>query len=512
MNKIHHSILVLLAVSFMGIFGQEAQEAAKSDLIFHSEFEKVSFNKFLEGGDVFPLYLAIDEKINKEVAASIYEIYLSVFVELEESDVVSKKINKKIKLTSEIIQSHFIKLYSDSDYFASLILDGKYNFLTKCMVYSLIFDQMEIPYKVMASATDVYLVANPGPSSIVIETANPNAEIHSFTPDEKKQKIKVLKNSSDINEEELVNKSFEEIFAAQFDEVTELSPTALPGIQYYFKAKVLFDASNYKEANEELKKAHVFFPDKQVDYLMSSSLQILLENSTFEDPKDMDMLSQFAGINGTDKQIVLEIFQNILKDQLKKDDNHEHCDVLYESLVTGIEDSGLIEEISFKYNYLMSLHYKDSFEAEKYFKGAMELRNSYQELEETMKVHFYNYFREIYKQPKKLYSEVTRVRTDMNYECIQDELDYFEMLALLQLAESSLKSEKSAEAEGYLDKYESLYKTKHFDELMQEMLISSYRSLAVKLYYDGKKTKAKEIVDRGLKYVPDNSFLKSVVY
>ena len=41
------------------------------------------------------------------------------------------------------------------------------------MLYSMVFDAMKIPYKVMAAPGHIYLIANPGSNSIVIETTNP---------------------------------------------------------------------------------------------------------------------------------------------------------------------------------------------------------------------------------------------------------------------------------------------------------------------------------------------------
>jgi len=49
------------------------------------------------------------------------------------------------------------------------------------MLYALVYDRISIPYKVMASSNHVYLVANPGPKSIVIETTNPGLEKAIFT-------------------------------------------------------------------------------------------------------------------------------------------------------------------------------------------------------------------------------------------------------------------------------------------------------------------------------------------
>jgi len=513
MKKRRHSTILILVVITNALFAQNDSLISFTDLNFHGQFERDSYRNFIDGKEnAFNLYLATDENVSADEAKQLLEKYESIFVELEESSIAGKKINKQIDLTVKVLSTTFLKRYAASEDFHALIADSSYNFLTESMLYALVFDKLEIPYKVMVSLSHVYLVANPGPQSIVIETENPASEIFSKSKEEKKAQIRSMKESGLINDAVLLEKSTDEIYAEQFDEVKKSSVDVFQGMQYFFSAKEKYDDSEYEEAFDLLKKAYIFFPDNKVELLMSSALSVLIERSRFEEVEDVDMISKYSRILGSDVGIVSQVFQRTINNNLELGKQNSFCDSMFTQLIFGIRDAKLSEEISFRYNMQMSLHLRDSIEAESYLKEAMRLRSNNNDLKKAMKIHYHNYFRKIYVKPTVLYAEVTRVQEEMKYDCITDVVTYYELLALLQLTESSANKENLSEAESYLEKFESDFDKKHLDQVMGEMLVEAYRTLAVKIFYKGNKTRAKEIVEKGLEYVPGNSYLKSAVY
>ena len=103
------------------------------------------------------------------------------------------------------------------------------------MLYAMVFDEFEIPCKLKVSSNHVYLVANPGSNSIVIETTNPDFEKAIFTGDFKQQYVNYLRTSKLISAEDYKNKSVEEIFEEKYNEVGDATFDNLPGLQYYNK-------------------------------------------------------------------------------------------------------------------------------------------------------------------------------------------------------------------------------------------------------------------------------------
>jgi len=117
---------------------------------------------------------------------------------------------------------------------------GTYNCVSASMLYAMVFDELGVPYKVKASSNHIYLIADPGTNSVVIETTNPNFEKTIFTGEFKQQYVNYLRSSKLINEDDYKNKSVEEIFEEKYKEVREAEFYNLAGFQYYNKALTMF--------------------------------------------------------------------------------------------------------------------------------------------------------------------------------------------------------------------------------------------------------------------------------
>ena len=198
-------IWIILIISFFTVTSTLSQFKSDSlvrfsDLTYHSEFEKQSVSDFLNNEkDPFNLYLSINEEITFKEAIDFRNKYFKIYNDLKERNVESKKINKKIKITYSTVHSRFPKKYLSTEYFPAIFNGGTYNCVSATMLYSLVFDSISIPYKVMVSSDHVYLVANPGPKSIVIETTNPSFENAIFTGEFKQQYVNYLRNSNLIS-------------------------------------------------------------------------------------------------------------------------------------------------------------------------------------------------------------------------------------------------------------------------------------------------------------------------
>lgn len=484
-----------------------------SDLHYHSNFEEQSFLKFLAGEETaFHLYLAIEESINMYDAQKLDEIYHSMIKELIDGKIESKKIEKKVSLIQEAAAENFLHIYQNFCLFNTTISSGMYNNMTAIMLYALIFDDFSIKYKVMDASDHFYLVVDPGPNSMLVEAYDPNVEVEKFSKFDKKEKINELLNYGELTQKAFDQMSLEEVFELQLSDAKQLPVTEFAGIQYFIKAKTAFDTSDYNGAFELLKKAYIFYPDEKVENLLSGTLGVLIDRSDFTRMEDVDLLAQFSKLNVSGAEIVSEIFQKVIRRQLNAKADKEHCDSLFIELKSSINDEDISEEISFRYNMLMSIHFQDSLEAESYIKEATRLRRDNIDLRKLMDVHFHNYLRKLVDSPVVLYSELKRIKNDFNYSFLNDVLGYYEILATLQLSELYTQEKRFEEAENYLNIFETIWNAKLRDQNIDKLIVRAFRSLAVANYYNGKKLKAKEIVDRGLVYIPGNSYLKSVVY
>ena len=511
--KIRLILLIVFKTTLLTtIFAQPDSLIRFSDLRFHSDFEKKAIESFVfHKRDTFNLFLAIDEKMTQEEADWRKEIYLSVFSDLESKKIQTKKINKKIKLTYSEVHSRFLKKYNDNDYFPVVFQTGTYNCVSASMLYALIFDKLDIPYVVKASSSHVYLVANPGSNSIVIETTNPGLEQKIFTGEFKQQYVNYLRTSKLISESEYKNKSTEEIFEEKFKEVRDAEFINLPGFQYYNKAFSKLQNNETEEALSLFQKAYFFYPDYQVKTLLFTSLLFHIEKCNFDMVSDIDYLAQLSRFENIDMKAVIGIFNNIIHNHLQYTDKEAFCDSLNARLVSQITDINLINEINFAYNLQMSYRYQNSDKIEKYISKAIAIKGNHHDT----KVMMENYLR------RKLFSitnsdilldTIHQLEKRYSHEIIDPILLEHKLRAYLQKANDSFSRRRITEGNNYLFEFEKYCELPVNSQMLSSMIENAYRAAAVYYFYEGYKSKAKTYVNRGLKYVPNSRLLESVFY
>lgn len=483
-----------------------------SDLKFHSDFEKKSFSNFVKlHKDTFQLLLAIDENMTQEIARKLETTFNRTLNELDQKDIQSKKINKQIKIIYPDIHSRFLKKYNNNEYFPVTIQSGMYNCVSASMLYAMAFDHFKIPYKVMASSNHVYLVANPGDHSIVIETTNPGFEKTIFTGDFKQQYVNNLRTSKLISEDDYKNKSVEEIFEEKFNEVKDADLFNLPGFQYYNKALTKLQNNDREAALSLAQKAYFFYPAQQVKTLLNIALLLQIEKCNFDKVNDIDYLAQFSRFENTDKTAVIGIFTNIINHFLQYTDKESYCDSLYQRLSAKISDKNLKEEICFSFNMQMSYRYQNSDKIEKYVTRALSIKGNYH----NAIVLFENYLnRKLYRisNPYALLDSIKRLDEQYHFAGIMPILRDQKSVAYLRIASDLIEQKKPNTSEKYLTEFEKNCTLPITNEIVEFQIANTYRSIAVYYLYKGYKTKAINYVNRGLKYVPNNALLKSAVY
>lgn len=514
MNKQVQLILILIIKTTIltSVFAQPDSLIRFSDLRFHSDFEKEAIENFVfQKRDTFNLFLAIDEKMTQKEASWRKDIYLSVFKALDEKKIQSKKINQKIKLSYSNVHSRFLKKYNDNEYFPVIFQTGTYNCVSASMLYAMIFDNLDIPYNVKASSNHVYLVANPGSNSIVIETTNPGFEQMIFTGEFKQQYVNYLKTSKLISESEYKNKSVEEIFEEKFKEVRDAEFNNLPGFQYYNKALTKLQNNDFEEALKLSQKAYFFYPDYQVKSLLQTCLLFHIEKCNFDKVSDIDYLAQFSRFENTDVNTVVGIFNNIIYHHLQYTDKEAYCDSLNARLISQITDKKLIDEINFTYSLQMSYRYQNSDKVEKYVAKAIAIKGNHHDAKIIMENHLQKKLFGI-SNSIVLLDTINQLENRYNHEIINPILKEHKLRAYLQQANDLFSNKRISEGNKYLLEFEKNCEPPVKSQMLSSMIENTYRTAAVYYFYKGDKTTAKTYIKRGLKYVPNSRLLESAVY
>lgn len=514
MKKLIQLILIPIFTIIISASAQSQSDSLIkfSDLKYHSDFEKEAIQNFVKSNlDTFNLFLAIDENMSDKEAKWRKELYLSVFDEFENKKIQTKKLNKKIRISYSIVHNRFLKKYSDNEYFPVIFQTGTYNCVSASMLYAMIFDNLEIPYKVKASSNHVYLVANPGSNSIVIETTNPGFEKVIFTGEFKQQYVNYLRTSKLISEPEYKNKSVEEIFEEKFKEVRDAEFINLPGFQYYNKALTKLQNNETEEALKLCQKAYFFYPDNQVKTLLYTCLLYHIEKCNFDKVSDIDYLVQLSRFENTDLDAIVGIFNKIVHHHLQYTDKEAFCDSLNQRLTSQLLDKKLIDEINFTYNMQMSYRYQNTDKVEKYVAKALDIKGNYHDANIIMENHL----------RKKLYSisnsyilldSVNQLELRYNHGLITPILLEHKLRAYLQIASDSFERKKITEGNKYLLEFENNCELPIKSQMLRSLVENTYRSIAVYYFYKGYKSKAKTYVNRGLKFVPNSRILESAMY
>jgi tetratricopeptide (TPR) repeat protein len=457
------------------------------------------------------MFLAIDETITENEANSLKEIYLSVFKDLEKKKVHTKRINKKIRLGYSIVHNRFLKKYNDNEYFPVMFQTGSYNCVSASMLYAMVFDSLDIPYKVKASSNHVYLVANPGSNSIVIETTNPGFAQKIFSGEFKQQYVNYLRSSKLISESEYQKKSVEEIFEEKFREVRDAEFNNLPGFQYYNKALSKLQDNATEEALNLCQKAYLFYPDNQIKTMLFTCLLLHIEKCSFDKVSDIDYVVQLSRFENTDINTVVVIFNNIIYHHLQFTDKEAFCDSLRNRLISQLTDKKLIDELDFVYNLQMSYRYQNSDKVEKYVARALEIKGNHHDAQLIMENHL----------RKKLYvitnsdillDTINQLESRYNNEMIGPLLSDHKLRVYLLKASDSFFKKRIAEGDKYLLEFEKNCEPPIKTQFIGTAVEAAYRSAAVYYFYRGDKPKARSYINRGLKYVPYSRLLESAVY
>ncbi len=511
LNNVYAVFLVLCFLS-VDVFSREDADSLVrfADLKFHSGFEKQSIINFVtQRQDAFNLFLAIDDTVGEKDAAVYHEKYLEVLDELEQKKIGSKKIKKQVKITYTTVHSRFLKKYVSNNFYPSLFNDGTYNCVSATMLYALAFDAISIPYKVMVSSDHVYLVANPGPKSIVIETTNPSLEDIIFTGEFKYQYVTYLKNSKLISEEEYRNQSTEEIFEAKFKEVNEAEFYNLPGIQYYNKAMDKIQNNEIKEAYELCQKAYYFFPDQMVKWRLYNILLVQLDKCRFTEVSDIDYLAHLSRFENTGSNSIQGIFYEIISHYLQYTDTEAFCDSMFCRLISQIYDQDLTLELRFTYYMQMCYHYQLSEKAEYYADKALQIKENYKDANMIL-VNSIQMKASRLSDPQTLLDTVNKLEARYDYDLVRPVIRDYKMVAYLRLASDYFRKNRLYNGEEYLQLFEDSCEM----PLQNDMLVShveiAYATAAAYYLNNNYRTRAKSIIQRGLKYVPGSVVLNSM--
>jgi len=514
MKKLSICVIIL---SFSGLlFSQNQQDSLVlfSGLKYHSEFEKRALTNYVQNkNDTFDLYLAIDEGMTEEIAQGYKIIFNKVFTELNKQKTDPKNIVRKIKSSYSIVHNQFLKKYNENVYFPSIFNDGTYNCVTASLLYALVFDQYGIPYKVMSSKDHIYLIANPGNKSVVIETTNPDFENAIFNGNFKQQYVNNLRSSKLISEEDYKNKSIEEIFATKFNDLKESKAINLPGFQYYNKSLIMAQNNDFDKAYDLSIKAYYFYPDKQVKLLLITTLAYKLDKCEFSNVDDADLIAQYSRLDPTNLNQISRLFDRMLAKNLQYTDRINFCDTFYNRLRTIIADKNILNEIGFSYNMTMAYGKNRRFDKNGtniYVRNALRFKPNQRDAISLFELSLQNQL----QRTDDYYSYLDSVKQyekEFENTSVLPIIKDYKIMVYLKIAEKAFENKKVNEGEKYMSLFENNFVPPVKDIEQRIKIENAYFEYAN--YYARRKNKVMvdKIINKGLKLIPKSNMIQSAL-
>ena len=113
--------------------------------------------------------------------------------------------------------------------------------------------------------------------------------------------------------------------------------------------------------------------------------------------------------------------------------------------------------------------------------------------------------------PYALVDSIEQFSINYNFDFLVPTLDEYRLMAYLRIAEFEIDENNIKTSMQYLDLFEQNCKPPIEIDQLEYIAERAYRKIAVYYFYRN-KIKAKDIVNRGLLYVPNSRSIKSAVY
>jgi len=492
-----------------------------ADLNYHSDFEKETFFK-LENTfqpDYFALFLAAD----KNVKAAEYETYKSA-LELAVAAFKNEKFakyndKKKVKKIYNSVHAAMLDKYVIKANFSQLFTAKEYQCVTSTMLFALVFNELNIPYEIEFQPNHVFLIAYPSTSKIMVQTTNPLKGVFVYDNTFKNNYINYLRENKLISKDEFDNKSLDDLFTEYYLKTKVGDLKQLAGSQYFNLGLDFLTQNKVKQALNNFTKAYYLDASLQNKFLMTASLGLMIDKTNATDPDYYKYLGLFTRTSSKDvkKDIFISLFYDMTQRQLNFEGNVDMYKRSYQYLMDKVKDSTLKSEFSFIYNFEMgrkminNMHYNESLSF---------LENAYKIKPDNIDIQNMLVATIVSLNSKSFYDE-------NRLNILNDTLDNFvkshinlkdndKIINLMYMVKLGLMSNyyykgEIQKAEHFQNEFESLC-NENSNKVVYESysnIEKSYSAAAAYYFKKGKYGKARELLNKGLVYIPDSYQLKA---
>lgn len=506
----------LLSISlflFLNVQAESSDSLVRwKEIKFNSPFEQSVFKNYLKDRRTDPLRLFLSNSPTGEEDLKQFEIKINTTIEaINASGALKKKNDKKVKVIYQMIHDRFLSKYEGENRFYEIIKTGNYNCVTATALYAIFFEKLNIPYAIKEEPTHVYLVAYPNAENVLLETTTPLSGFLSFNTDFKANYVSTLKKQKVIGGTEASSSNVDELFNKYYFGTDNISLTQLVGIHFQNDALFKRDHEDVEGAYEQIKKGYMYYPNTRSEYLLMSFAVEHLQ-SIQEPLRKASLIGQIARFKetGITADMVKGEFADLTNTVLSKNNDKEMYRKCYEETLRNINDPDLQSEISYIFYYengRVLYNQGNYLRSKPYFAKALAIQPNNVDLGSV----FVSCLAQSLRNERNNQSILDSLETyQSRFPSLIENKNFTAMLSLTYAIEFGNSYEKGnvTRAEKYQQLFEKHYETEK-TLLSPESVGRAYSEACVYYFKKGQKTKAKQLLDKGLQIVPDDYQLKA---
>lgn len=329
-----------------------------SRLEYASDFEQKQFDVLSKTGTFNPLlFLYCLDSTTTEASAGRFEQKLNTFFDDKLGAAANKNSDKSIKIIFREIHDNLLNKYTLDSRFENVLDKGEYNCVTGSALYALAFEHYHIPYQLRSTTSHVYVIANPGPNQLLIETTDPVGGAFNYSETYKKSYIDLLVKQKLISKEENSENSVENLFQKYFYTSDTINFKQLIGYHYYNNGINLLADEKFDQAVNQLKKAYYLNNNKQVSHVLYLALAGKISRSfSITNPQDIETYFMFLKLgNESQASGLYNDYLAASQDLLVRQDDVPKFEAMSNTLFSMLEDSAELSR--YKEHYYYSLAY-----------------------------------------------------------------------------------------------------------------------------------------------------------
>lgn len=481
------------------------------DLKFESTFEKDSYSTHLRSNtDYLNLFLGnapepdyYSKYFSEKVNAAVKEI--------QASGMLGKKNARKIKYIYDLVHGKFLTKYESENRFYEIVKNGNYNCVTATALFAIIFEKLDIPYRIVELPTHVFLVAYPDSDNIRLETTAPQFGFNAYSVEFKAQFVNRLKQQKIIAANDAT--MMDELFNKHFYGSESVTLTELIGIHYMNDAIYYQTADESAKAQEQMSKAFLLYPSERTEYMLMLTSTNRLNDSKLDPITRAEIIGMVvrSGKSYFTSETILAEFQRLTNQVLEKDNDRAMHAKCFNIVMSSVKDPDLASELTYYYHHENGrLYYNQGnySRAKPYFKKAMAARPRSSEMGATLIACLGQSLR---NERRNLAILDTMLVYKAEFPALSEHPNFVSILAMAYAGHFGDCFEKNDAVNGEKNRllFEETIAKDNVPVVSNDLVGRAYAEAATYYFKKGQKAKAKAIIDRGLEIVPNNYQLRA---